>query len=50
MLATFTRILDASRRRRSSADALRHLDARLLADVGLRRVAAGGRIERLAAE
>ena len=50
MLARLSCILDTRRRRRFAIDALAHLDARLLADVGLRRAASGERIERLAAD
>ncbi len=49
MLARFSRLVSARRRRRASLDAIRHLDARLLADVGLRRTGAGRLVERLPA-
>ncbi|WP_279482014.1 DUF1127 domain-containing protein [Aureimonas sp. SK2] len=47
MLARLTRVLDARRRRRAARFDLAHLDARLLADIGLRRAGDGEGIERL---
>lgn len=49
MLARFSRFVTARRRRRRALDAIRHLVARLLADVGLRRAGAGGPVEHLPA-
>lgn len=49
MLARFSRFVTARRRCRRALDATRHLDARLLTDLGLRRAGARGPIEHLPA-
>ncbi len=50
MLTRLNKIFDNRRRRRAALQELAHLDARLLADVGLRRSGSGEGIVRLSVD